>query len=367
MADNHRNQRDTSRNSNQDWNQERNWDNRNDYGSQENSNYGYSSSHSRFDNDEDGNYGRWNRDSNYGRDYGSGRSDRDFNSGRYGTQDRNYGYGGREYGSSYGGGFNQGNSSYYGSGGSHGTGGSSYGNSRNLYDRDYEGFNRGNNNNKESNIGAGNYGDQSRNRSWGNEGSYGRGHGSSNYGSNYNYRDQAGNYGRNYGQNYDRGGYGSNDPNERSWWDRTKDEVASWFGDEDAERRRQRDNFKGKGPKNYSRSDERIKEDINDRLSDDPWIDASEIDVTVNSGEVTLTGTVSERTEKRRAEDIAEAVSGVKHVENRVRVGHKQESYAGSGTDSNIGTGTSIGTGSSPTQSGVTGTTMAGTRSKSTV
>jgi osmotically-inducible protein OsmY len=77
---------------------------------------------------------------------------------------------------------------------------------------------------------------------------------------------------------------------------------------------------RGKGPKNYKRSDERIREDILDKLTDDPYIDASGVEVTVQSCEVTLTGTVNERKEKRRAEDIAESVSGVAHVENRLKV-----------------------------------------------
>lgn len=102
------------------------------------------------------------------------------------------------------------------------------------------------------------------------------------------------------------------------------DEVSSWFGDEDAERRRRMDRrlgaHRGRGPKGYTRSDERIREDINDRLSDDSYLDATEIDVTVNNGEVTLTGTVENRIDKRRAEDLAEDVSGVKNVQNQLRV-----------------------------------------------
>ena len=76
----------------------------------------------------------------------------------------------------------------------------------------------------------------------------------------------------------------------------------------------------GRGPKNYTRSDDRIREDVNDRLTDDPHIDASEIDVKVSSCEVTLTGTVDSREAKRRAEDCAESVSGVKNVQNNLRV-----------------------------------------------
>lgn len=119
---------------------------------------------------------------------------------------------------------------------------------------------------------------------------------------------------------------------DRSWWDRASDEVSSWFGDEDAQRRRQRDEqyggqHRGRGPKNYTRSDERIKEDINDRLTDHSYLDASDIDVEVRNGEVTLTGFVNSRRDKRMAEDIVENISGVKNVENRLRV-QQQNDYA---------------------------------------
>lgn len=121
----------------------------------------------------------------------------------------------------------------------------------------------------------------------------------------------------------DRTGY-SNKRNDRDWWDRATDEVASWFGDDDAERRREVDKrmgpHRGKGPKGYTRSDERIKDDVNDRLSDDSFVDASEIDVTCEGCEVVLTGTVDTKEEKRRAEDIAERISGVRNVENRLKV-----------------------------------------------
>ncbi|WP_276372581.1 BON domain-containing protein [Chryseolinea sp. H1M3-3] len=145
----------------------------------------------------------------------------------------------------------------------------------------------------------------------------------SNYeGRNYN---RGGNFGGgSYGNDYNRNRRGE-DRDDRGWWDKTTDEVSSWFGDEDAERRRMWDKqqeglHKGKGPRGYSRSDERIKEDINDRLSDDVFVDATDIEVSVNQGEVILTGSVNDRSSKRRAEDIADGVSGVKNVENRIRV-----------------------------------------------
>ena len=119
-----------------------------------------------------------------------------------------------------------------------------------------------------------------------------------------------GDRGRNEGHDYDN--RGNRDRNDRDWWDKTSDEVSSWFGDDDAKRRRRMDRISegshyGKGPKNYKRSDEKIKEDINERLSDDDQLDASNIEVEVNAAEVTLSGTVDSRYAKHRAEDIAES------------------------------------------------------------
>ena len=134
-------------------------------------------------------------------------------------------------------------------------------------------------------------------------------------------------YGNNYYNERDRNeGWRNNDRNEgRDWWDKTKDEVSSWFGDDDARRRRRIDEIregrhKGKGPKNYTRSNERIKEDASDRLSDDSLVDASNIEIEVVGNELTLSGTVSSRYEKRRAEDLVENVSGVRNVQNNLRV-----------------------------------------------
>jgi osmotically-inducible protein OsmY len=124
---------------------------------------------------------------------------------------------------------------------------------------------------------------------------------------------------------------------ERGFWERASDEVSSWFGDDEAERRR-REDMRGRGPKNYTRSDDRIREDVNDRLSDDPFVDASEIEVQVSSCEVTLTGTVDSREAKRRAEDIAERVSGVKHVQNNLRVNQPGTGGAWVGTSTALGT-----------------------------
>lgn len=77
---------------------------------------------------------------------------------------------------------------------------------------------------------------------------------------------------------------------------------------------------RGRGPKNYRRSDEAIREDVCERLTMDHDVDASDIEVQVSDGVVTLEGTVARRHEKRLAEDVADLVRGVRDVENRLRV-----------------------------------------------
>lgn len=72
----------------------------------------------------------------------------------------------------------------------------------------------------------------------------------------------------------------------------------------------------GKGPKGYRRSDERIYEDVCERLSLSSSIDASEIEVEVKEGIVYLKGRVESRESKRQAESQVENVSGVHDVQN---------------------------------------------------
>lgn len=121
---------------------------------------------------------------------------------------------------------------------------------------------------------------------------YGRGGGPSgqmDYGQGYYGRDQRG--------GYERGG---------------SQFGGGWYGEQQSHR--------GKGPKGYERSPERLKEDLCERLSDADDVDASEISISVKDGIVTLEGTVPERQMKYRAEDIVERCQGVKDVENRLKV-----------------------------------------------
>ncbi len=104
---------------------------------------------------------------------------------------------------------------------------------------------------------------------------------------------------------------------------RAGERVASWFGgggearafhDYDRDR-----GHRGRGPQGYKRSDERISDDAHERLTEDPWLDASAITLTVVAGEVTLSGSVEDREAKHRAERIVEDISGVVHVQNNLR------------------------------------------------
>lgn len=124
-----------------------------------------------------------------------------------------------------------------------------------------------------------------------------------------------------HGREYDYNRFGMGD--QHSTWNQRQDESYD-FGEHN-QRNSNRYNselakHRGKGPKGFTRTDERIKEDINCRLTDDAYLDASNIEVVVENSEVTLTGSVTDRSSKRRAEDIAELVSGVSNVENRLRV-----------------------------------------------
>ena len=91
-------------------------------------------------------------------------------------------------------------------------------------------------------------------------------------------------------------------------------------GGRDVEERLRRPSFRGAGPKNYRRSDERIREDVCERLTDDHYVDASDIEVNVQNGIVTLSGSVDDRASKRRAEDVVESVRGVTDVQNQIRI-----------------------------------------------
>jgi osmotically-inducible protein OsmY len=91
------------------------------------------------------------------------------------------------------------------------------------------------------------------------------------------------------------------------------------YGARETERWPLEGKYAGKGPRSYKSSDERIREDVCQRLTDHPAVDASEIEVAVRDGEVTLTGTIEDRRMKRIAEAVAAETAGVLHVHNQIR------------------------------------------------
>jgi osmotically-inducible protein OsmY len=259
---------------------------------------------------------------NHGDNFGANRTRNDWQGGNdgYGVHNRrgeNYGFGSQEDNESYRDFSTQGRNSGLGNQGGY----SSYGNQnheRTNYNAGYYSGGEARGNWNQGGYNEGNYQHQgpgdlrNRNSNWGKS----RSMSPSTY-PNYGNLDQADmneglRYARRSGVKQEHESQESTGPSrkERSW---------------DTELNSNR----GKGPKGYKRSDERIEENINDALTDDDQLDASEIEVRVQNGEVTLTGVVAERDSKRRAEELSESVSGVTNVENRIRVS-KDSSKSGS-------------------------------------
>jgi hypothetical protein len=89
---------------------------------------------------------------------------------------------------------------------------------------------------------------------------------------------------------------------------------GAWAGDWSEE------DYRGRGPRDYRRSDDRVREEICERLTEDRAVDATDIVVHVHDGEVTLSGAVPSRDQKRRAEECVEGVTGVRDVFNQLHV-----------------------------------------------
>jgi hypothetical protein len=305
-------------------------------------------------------------------------SRRDFQQGNYGFQESGYGgqqgqQGQGQYGQQYGQG--QYGQSPYGQGqygqGEYGQG--QYGQSQygqGQYQSEYggsagqySGFERSRDRDRDRDRWGGQrdyWGEQSRSDS--SSGYYRPGSSQSGFGSS------------SYGQRWGRGDW---EPRERfggesRWSDeqRWRGESQGLFGDRDregwrsgrsggsyGERGRDRPGFFQRlfkrGPKGYQRSDERLREDISERLMYAMEIDSSEVTVNVSDGRVTLDGTVPDRYMKHAIEDLVDECPGVQDIDNRVRVqreGSSTSSLSGSGT-SDVGTSTTSRTGSSTTGS----------------
>ncbi|HEY3585111.1 MAG TPA: BON domain-containing protein, partial [Casimicrobiaceae bacterium] len=124
------------------------------------------------------------------------------------------------------------------------------------------------------------------------------------------------------------------------------------------------------GPKGYERSDERLKEDVSERMYAGDW-DTSDVSVEVESGVVTLDGTVDDRQTKYMLEEMVDNIPGVKDVENRLRIrrGGEQWQSEGRGTSGTSMLGSTSSTGGYPTgresASGSSGASSSGTSGSS--
>lgn len=123
--------------------------------------------------------------------------------------------------------------------------------------------------------------------------------------------------------------------------------------------------FRGRGPQGYQRSDDRLKEMICERLTDDPDIDASNVTLEVTGQVVKLTGTVDDRRTKYEIEELIEHCGGVKDIDNQLRV--QQQSGYGSQTGQQLRGGSDWESGSSSmTSSGRAGSTPGSTTTSGT-
>jgi hypothetical protein len=111
-----------------------------------------------------------------------------------------------------------------------------------------------------------------------------------------------GRYGRRAGSDWERDRFGTG-----AWWTRGMAMPATG-------------SYRGRGPRGYSRSDEQIRSEIADRMAEHPYLDASEIDLSVEGGDVWLRGTIADRSARRLAEDVADSVVGVHDVHNELRI-----------------------------------------------
>jgi osmotically-inducible protein OsmY len=95
----------------------------------------------------------------------------------------------------------------------------------------------------------------------------------------------------------------------------------TWSGGRNGpERRKPGGSYSGPAPRFQRRADDKIREEILELLTNNADLDASEVEVHVEGGEVTLTGTVDSRDARWLAEDLVTSVSGVCEVFNQLKL-----------------------------------------------
>ncbi len=98
------------------------------------------------------------------------------------------------------------------------------------------------------------------------------------------------------------------------------DHSVAWSSDPRSEASGEKHHH-GKGPRNFSRTDDLLREEVCEALLRSPELDAGNIEVDVKDALVTLKGHVRFRDDRYLAEDMARDVIGVKDVENRISRG----------------------------------------------
>jgi len=78
--------------------------------------------------------------------------------------------------------------------------------------------------------------------------------------------------------------------------------------------------YAGIGPKDYRRTDASLEEEVCEILTQDPYIDASEIYVAVEEGIVKLSGLVDDREERFEIERAVDGIWGVEDIVNDIKV-----------------------------------------------
>jgi hyperosmotically inducible protein len=76
----------------------------------------------------------------------------------------------------------------------------------------------------------------------------------------------------------------------------------------------------GKGPDGYERPDDLIAQDVNEQLTQDAFLDPTNMTVSVENGEVTLEGYVAHLADKARAQDVVLDIQGVTACRNNLRI-----------------------------------------------
>ncbi len=89
------------------------------------------------------------------------------------------------------------------------------------------------------------------------------------------------------------------------------DSIRQSYGDQQTQR---------KSPKGYTRSDERIYEEVCETLSRNGDADPTDVEVKVEKGVVTLSGTVTSRQVKRMIEDSLEHLYGMQDLKNEIKI-----------------------------------------------